>query len=118
MLGARVPGVAGAALWQPQAMVEIPYRDCAWRIVFGIRRRGLLVLGQADMYTEFETPGCRHNQGLDRRHRGSCLVHGRDSVHATTDLAPFTERRSGSARDASDPDCRVVFETRVGADQA
>ena len=29
-IGEREPGVAGAALWQPQAMVEIPFRDCAW----------------------------------------------------------------------------------------
>ena len=29
--GGRQPGVAGAALWQPQAMVEIPCRDCAGR---------------------------------------------------------------------------------------
>ena len=29
----RVPEVAGAALWQPQALVEIPIGDCAGRPV-------------------------------------------------------------------------------------
>jgi len=32
-IGEREPGVAGAALWQPQAMVEIPFGDCAGRPV-------------------------------------------------------------------------------------
>ncbi|MFM8431283.1 MAG: TGS domain-containing protein, partial [Bacteroidota bacterium] len=29
----RVPGVAGAALWPPQSMIEIPFGDCAGRPV-------------------------------------------------------------------------------------
>jgi len=32
-VGCGVPGVAGAALWQPQALVEIPIGDCAGRPV-------------------------------------------------------------------------------------
>ena len=34
-IGEREPGVAGAALLQPQAMVEIPFGDCAARV--GVR---------------------------------------------------------------------------------
>ena len=37
-----------------------------------------MVLVQADMHTEIETPGCRH-------------IHGGDNVHAITDLASFTD---------------------------
>ena len=39
----RLPGVAGAALWQPQAMGEIPFRDCAAGGWFA-KRRGIFSL--------------------------------------------------------------------------
>jgi hypothetical protein len=67
-LGARQPGVAGAALLQPQAMVEIPCRDCATQArccwgtpitrpgdgrnpLQGLCGRGSFVLGDADIHS-------------------------------------------------------------------
>ena len=106
----RVPGVAGAALGQPQAMIEIPCRDCAtgdrpwWATWMGhpAGSTGSSATAGDVSPRRLRNPGGRKSIVVGRMDGLLCIVWMAHSVGSPGSSRPHRKRSPG--RDRTPPD--------------